>query len=126
MKTGLLTNNLFFPEMTTRNEAFAGRRRRLPGPVICFSNGGAAAPTLFPVSRKEIETRREGLLHPFACRSECNDPNDRRLNPEGPDRDPSRTRFARDRDRVIHSNAFMFLPGRPRFFQSSLVSGHCI
>jgi dGTPase len=67
-----------------------------------------------PARRQLIEAREINLLHPFAALSRTDHFTDRRIHLEG--LDPYRTRFARDRDRILHSQYFMLLIGKSQVF----------
>lgn len=67
-----------------------------------------------PLDRVTIEKREKLLLSPHAAFSFCAEANDRRLHLEA--KDPHRARFARDRDRVTHSNHFVLLAGKTQVF----------
>lgn len=67
-----------------------------------------------PVRRQLIEAREINMLHPFAALSRTDDVLDRRIYFEP--LDPHRTRFARDRDRIIHAKYFMLSTGKTQVF----------
>ncbi|MFA6548747.1 MAG: HD domain-containing protein [Candidatus Margulisiibacteriota bacterium] len=85
------------------------------GPLICFNGGSGGPPQVQSFLRIEIERREDSYLSPFATKSAC-DPasNDRRAYFEKPDL--YRTRFARDRDRIIHALHFILLSGKTQVF----------
>lgn len=98
-----------------------GYRQITSGPIFRSRGNGQLNSSLLirrlgtvPLDRVTIEKREKRLLSPHAALSFCEEANEKRLYPE--DRDPHRTRFSRDRDRIIHSQHFVLLAGKTQVF----------